>query len=854
MPAEDLKKKARSRAKVFNSGGDMTAEKAKTTQTAKPDEYNASKITVLDGLEAVRKRPAMYIGDTGARGLHHLVYEVVDNSIDEAMAGNCENIIVTIHADGSVSVLDDGRGFPLDIHTGTGKPAVEVCMTLLHAGAKFDKRTYRVSGGLHGVGVSVVNALSEWLEVEVCRDGGVFTMVFERGRTTQGLKRIGSGKKTATRVQFKPDSQIFPDTNFRFETLSLRMRELAYLNHGLRIKISDERDGRTEEYRFSEGIVAFVQHINEGKEVLTRKPIYLHREDSQTNLICEVALQYNDGYAENVYSFANNINTIEGGTHLSGFRTALTRTVNAYARNSKLLRNGSAPSGEDLREGLSAVIAVRVPEPQFEGQTKTRLGNSEVGSFVETTVNDLFSSYLEEHPSEAKKIIQKGMQACQAREAARRARDLTRRKGALSSSNLPGKLWDCRSRDIETTELFLVEGDSAGGSAKDCRDSQNQAILPLRGKILNVEKARVDKMLAHAEITTIISALGTGIGADDFDLSRRRYGKIIIMTDADVDGAHIRTLLLTFFFRQMPELIKNGLLYVAQPPLYQITRRKHQQYILNEQVMREIQTSLGLEGAGLVIEPQDGKGQIQRLSGKKLTELVELVDELNDLGRILQRRGWPLQDFLAAYRKADDSLPTHRVALDGQEHFFYSQQELTAFLKQQDKALGGLEVGQAQEVADQAENTVHRARVLELHECKGLKRCLKKLESQGLQLTDYFGSSEQRQAEAKPAGRFRLEYDQGEVVPVANIARLAQTIRETATKGLELKRFKGLGEMNAGELWETTMDPARRSLLRVQSDDAAEADRIFSILMGADVERRREFIETHALEVRNLDV
>ena len=831
----------------------MTAAMAKTSQADKPDNYDASKITVLEGVEAVRKRPAMYIGDTATRGLHHLVYEVVDNSIDEAMAGNCDNIMVTIHANGSVSVLDDGRGFPLDIHPATGKPAVEVCMTVLHAGAKFDNRTYRVSGGLHGVGVSVVNSLSEWLEVEVCRDGGVFTMAFERGRTTQELKRMGSSKKSATRVQFKPDGQIFPETNFRFETLSLRLRELAYLNRGLRIKLTDERDNRSDEYRFTEGIVAFVQHINEGKEVLTRKPIYFHREDSQTGLICEISLQYNDGYADNVYSFANNINTIEGGTHLSGFRTALTRTLNAYARSSKLLKNGSAPSGEDLREGLSAVIAVRLPEPQFEGQTKTRLGNSEVGSFVETTVNDLFSTYLEEHPREAKKIIQKGMQASQAREAARRARELTRRKGALGSSNLPGKLWDCRSRDIETTELFLVEGASAGGSAKDGRDSQHQAILPLRGKILNVEKARVDKMLAHAEITTIISALGTGIGVDDFDIARRRYGKIIIMTDADVDGAHIRTLLLTFFFRQMPELIKNGLLYVAQPPLYQITRRKHQQYILNEQAMRDIQSSLGLEGACLVMESDDA-GQAQRLSGKKLAELVELVDELNDLGWILQRRGWPLQDFLAAYRKGDGALPSHRVALDGKEHFFYSQREVTEFLRQKDRALGGLEVGEAQEVAGQAEEMTHRARVQELHECKDLKRCLKKLESRGVQLRDYLGTSEQRQDEGKASGRFHLEYDQGEVVQIGNIARLAHTIRETATRGLELKRFKGLGEMNPGELWETTMDPGRRSLLRVQMDDAAEADRIFSILMGTDVERRREFIEIHALEVRNLDI
>ena len=829
----------------------MSDDNLQTDKAEPPEAYDASSITVLEGIEAVRKRPAMYIGDTGTRGLHHLVYEVVDNSIDEAMAGNCNNIVVTIHADGSASVLDDGRGFPLDIHPQSGKPAVEVCMTILHAGAKFDSRTYRVSGGLHGVGVSVVNALSEWLEVEVCRDGGVHTMAFERGHTVRPLKRIGSSKTTATRVQFKPDGKIFPDLNIRLETLSLRLRELAYLNKGLRIKLSDERDGRTEEYRFEEGIVAFVQHINEGKEVLIRKPICFSREDPETSLICEVAMQYNDGYAENVYSFANNINTIEGGTHLSGFRTALTRTLNTYARNNKLLKEGAAPSGEDLREGLTAVIAVRVPEPQFEGQTKTKLGNSEVGSFVETTINELFSGYLEENPREAKKMIQKGLQACQAREAARKARDLTRRKGALGSSSLPGKLWDCQLRDVESTELFLVEGASAGGSAKAGRDSRHQAILPLKGKILNVEKARVDKMLSHTEIAAMISALGTGIGVDDFDLAKRRYGKIIIMTDADVDGAHIRTLLLTFFFRQMPELIRNGLLYVAQPPLYQISRRKKQQYILDEQAMRSIQASLGLDGATLVINGSKNGGE-QRLRGKKLAELVELLDELRDLRWILQRRGWPLREFLASYRREDGTLPTHRVLLDDEEHFFYSEKEMTDFLREKEKVLGAMALGDTQEVAGQGQQAEHQARIFELHECKNLRRCLKKLESQGIVPGDYFArpAVEQKQA----AEYFRLEYAEGDAIEIENLGELARAVREAGSKGLELKRFKGLGEMNSGELWETTMDPSRRSLLRVRMDDAAEADRMFSILMGSDVERRREFIETHALDVRNLDV
>ncbi len=831
----------------------MTKDKNPQDSKKKPEQYDASNITVLEGIEAVRKRPAMYIGDTGQRGLHHLVYEVVDNAIDEAMAGNCENIVVTLHADGSASVLDDGRGFPLDIHPGTGKPAVEVCMTILHAGAKFDKRTYRVSGGLHGVGVSVVNALSEWLEVEVCRDGGTFSMAFERGQTTEKLKRIGSSKHTSTRVQFKPDNQIFSEVVFRYETLAVHLRELAYLNKGLRITLTDERTDKSEEFCFLDGIIAFVRHINEGKNVLTRKPIYIYREDTQSHLICEIALQYNDGYSENVHSFANNINTIEGGTHLSGFRTALTRTLNAHARNSKLLKNGAAPSGDDLREGLGAVVTVRVPEPQFEGQTKTKLGNSDVGSFVETTMNDLFSTYLEEHPAEAKKIIQKGLQASQAREAARRARDLTRRKGALSSSSLPGKLWDCRMRDINSTELFLVEGDSAGGSAKAGRDSQHQAILPLKGKILNVEKARVDKMLAHTEIVTIISALGTGIGVDDFNLEKRRYGKIIIMTDADVDGAHIRTLLLTFFFRQMPELITNGLLYIAQPPLYLIKRRKRKEYVLNESAMRQIQASLGLDGAKLIVGA-NGNGQTKELSGKKLSEMVELIDELNDLTWVLQRRGWELKEFLATYRKADGELPSRLVLLDNEEKLFYSQKEVTDFLKEQAQSLGGLEVGGASDVSGEADAPVHRARVHELHECKDLKRCLKKFEARGMKIDDYFGRSPEEARVGETASRFRLEYGEEEAVQMDGLWQLAQAVREAGSRGLDVKRFKGLGEMNADELWETTMDPTRRVLLRVRMDDAAEADRIFSILMGANVERRREFIETHAAEVRNLDV
>ncbi len=560
--------------------------------------YDASSIKILGGLEAVRKRPEMYIGDRGINGLHHLVYEVLDNSIDEAMAGACDAILVRIQADATCSVEDNGRGIPVDVHKEAKVSALEVVLCTLHAGGKFDQDSYKVSGGLHGVGVSVVNALSEWLEVEVHRDGKHHHFECNRGKPTGAVKEIGTTPKRGTKVTFKPDEEIFGDIEFQYDTLAKRIRELAYLNPGLQITFQDDRVKKKDVFKFDDGLKAFIRHLNEGKTLLHSDVITLAKSDPESKISCEVAMQYNDGYTENVLVFANNILNIDGGTHLSGFRTALTRTMNFYAKSNNLLKEGQGTTGEDLREGLTAVVAVRLPDPHFEAQTKVRLTNPEVGSFVETVVNEQLGHYLEEHPAESKRILNKAIQAAAAREAARKARELTRRKGALSSANLPGKLWDCASREKASTEVFIVEGDSAGGSAKAGRDREIQAILPLKGKILNVEKARLEKMLAHDEIRTMISALGTGIGVDEFDIDKCRYGKIILMTDADVDGAHIRTLLLTFFFRQMPQMFERQKIYVAQPPLYEVRAKgqRSSEYVLTEAEMKKRMTAWGLKG------------------------------------------------------------------------------------------------------------------------------------------------------------------------------------------------------------------------------------------------------------------
>jgi DNA gyrase subunit B len=853
--------------------------------------YDASNIKILGGVEAVRKRPEMYIGDRGSGGLHHLVYEVLDNSIDEAMAGFCDNISVRIHADGSCVVEDNGRGIPVEEHKEAKVSALEVVLTTLHAGGKFDSDSYKVAGGLHGVGVSVVNALSEWLEADVYRDGNHYHFECARGKRCGPVKQIGVTNKRGTTISFKPDEDIFGDTEFAYDTLQKRIRELAYLNGGLKIAFRDDRSNRKDAFSFQDGIKAFVKHLNEGKNTLHNDVIYLAREDLEAQrgrLSCEVAMQYNDGYTENVLVFANNIRNIDGGTHLSGFKTALTRTMNYYARTNNLLKNGQVTTGEDLREGLTAVVAVKLAEPHFEAQTKVRLTNPEVGSFVETTVNEQLGHYLEEHPAEAKRILNKAIQAAAAREAARKARELTRRKGALSSANLPGKLWDCASREKASTEIFIVEGDSAGGSAKGGRDRNIQAILPLRGKILNVEKARLEKMLAHEEIRTMISALGTGIGVDEFDVDKCRYGKIILMTDADVDGAHIRTLLLTFLFRQMLPLLIRRMVYIAQPPLYEIRVKgqKKSEYVLTEAQMRKRMIARGLEGTELLIRDgqtrkkptkvrrrpsrQTGTTETQdaqlpsrpdtggrKISGKELAALVKALADVERIVVVLARRGINFAEFVKAYYDGK-RLPRFLIRVQNQEEVYYDDTKYEKRLDElkdssvshrssseeplRGKTNGG---GAADEAHVEAE---------ELHEVARINQINEKLQAElGLDLTDFLLVPEKSAAgEALPT-KFRLTSG-SDSYDVASLADICPAIRQIGGRGIDIKRFKGLGEMNAEQLWETTMNPATRTLLNVRLDDAGEADRLFSILMGDDVDKRRSFIQEHALEVQNLDI
>jgi DNA gyrase subunit B len=824
----------------------------------KDHKYDASNIKILGGIEAVRKRPDMYIGDRGSGGLHHLVYEVLDNSIDEALAGFCEKVTVRIHADGSCTVEDNGRGIPVEMHKEAKKSALEVVLTTLHAGGKFDSNSYKVAGGLHGVGVSVVNALSEWLEADVYRDGKHYHFECVRGSAKGRTKEIGRVDKRGTTISFKPDEQIFGDAEFEYDTLLKRIREMAYLNAGLQITFRDDRARKKEIFKFEDGIKAFVKHLNEGKEILHKDVIYLAREDTEAMLSCEVAMQYNDGYTENVLVFANNIRNIDGGTHLSGFKTALTRTMNYYAKNNNLLKNGQAPAGDDLREGLTAVVSVKLADPHFEAQTKVRLTNPEVGSFVETTVNEQLGHFLEEHPPESKRILNKAIQAAAAREAARKARELTRRKGALSTSNLPGKLWDCASKEKTTTEIFIVEGDSAGGSAKAGRDRNIQAILPLKGKILNVEKARLEKMLAHEEIRTIISALGTGIGTDEFDLSRCRYGKVILMTDADVDGAHIRTLLLTFFFRQMQQLFLNDMIYIAQPPLYEIRvkGKKKSEYILSENQMHKRMITRGLEGTELVItddtKAKKGKKSVsarasspQKLGDKELSALVKSLAEVERITAVLSRRGIKFADFLETYydpRKG--GLPRFRICVEGQEEIYY---EVDEYEKRVDELKKGIKSSALEEEEEtfSAEELHEVARINEINET--LKKKFK------LDLKDFLLKAARSVSGEALATKFQL-INGADSYDIASLGDICPGVRQIGGKGIEIKRFKGLGEMNADQLWETTMNPDTRTLLRVALDDAGEADRLFSILMGNDVEKRRNFIRDHALEVQNLDI
>ncbi len=790
--------------------------------------YDASKIKVLEGLEAVRKRPAMYIGSTGVAGLHHLVYEVVDNSIDEAQAGYCDRVEVSVHIDNSVTVTDNGRGIPVDHHPTENMSAAEVVLTKLHAGGKFDHGAYRVSGGLHGVGVSVVNALSERLDLEIWRDGGTYEQSFRRGKPASEFAKTGVTKRRGTKVTFKPDPQIFQDLTYSYDTLAQRLRELAFLNKGVSITLRDERAEKLREavFHYEGGIVEFVEHLNRSRTAL-HEPIYF--ESATKGMDLEVALQWNDTYNDQIYAFANSINTVEGGTHLTGFRGALTRTINHYLASENLKKDAKdlTLSGEDCREGLTAVISVRVAEPQFEGQTKTKLGNAELTGMVQAAVNDKLGAWFEQHPKEAKRIVLKSVDAARAREAARKARELTRRKGALESGSLPGKLADCQERDPDKCELYLVEGDSAGGSAKQGRDRRFQAILPLRGKILNVEKARFDRMLGHEEIRTIIAALGTGIGEDEFDVSKLRYGRVLIMTDADVDGAHIRTLLLTFFYRQMRPLIERGHMFIAQPPLYKVSKGKEEKYLASDAELSEFIIRKATEEKVVKV---DGNAY----SGTELNHMLHALIEFDRLVKSLSRVGLDPEVVEAILgsdltERSDFEVPDKLEALAGR---------LTGLGHEVVSTAKDEEHGLYEMTARSATHGQRRFRVnFELSQMVELRQ-LRRLQSVVAPLMDV-----------------PLLVCQGdEENPLESKEELLGHLLESGKKGLTIQRYKGLGEMNPDQLWETTMDPERRTVLEVRLEDAVEADRLFSILMGDAVEPRRQFIEENALDVKNLDV
>jgi DNA gyrase subunit B len=841
-------------------------------------DYTAQNIEVLKGLEAVRKRPDMYIGGTDQGGLHHLVYEVLDNSIDEVLAGQAKNIKVKIYQDGYVSVLDDGRGIPVDVHEEEGRSALEVVMTVLHAGGKFDHRSYKVSGGLHGVGVSVVCALSERMDVEVYRDDREtgermqYRQAYERGIPTSPVTKVGKVDKRGTLVRFKPDPQIFETVEFKYEILAKRCRELAFLNKDVRISITDERTGKEDLFHYQDGIKEFVRHYNAAKQAIHRDIIYFEKEDEPSRVVVELAMQYNDEYStENIYTFANNINTIHGGTHLSGFKSGLTRTLNKYAKDNKILKdNEDSPDGNDYLEGLVAVVSVKLPNPKFESQTKVKLSNTEVEGIVQQIINEKLGSYLEENPPTAKAVIFKALQARSAREAARKARDLIRRKSVLSSGNLPGKLADCSSRDPFATEIFIVEGDSAGGSAKQGRVRQFQAILPIRGKIINVEKTRLDKMLSHVEIQTIISALGTGIGEEEFDISKIRYHKIIIMTDADVDGSHIRTLLLTFFFRQMPKLIENGHIYIAQPPLYRISRKSKEWYVQDEREMESKLFELGTDGASLVVE-----GSREVFDSARLKKLCEVIARLQKFEPALRRKGVALESYLEHLRD-DGRLPLFRIesALvpkgaspsdqveDGRHAwYFYAEAERDAFLGQLRETIGAEPVVASEE--DPIEKR-ERAQVVikNLHEEEAIRSLIAEVKALHFSPRSFRVRRPEAVAgrpapKMEPLARVRRgEGDEDEGQPVYDLVGIAEAVKGQVEekKGFRMQRFKGLGEMNPDQLFKTTMNPETRSLLKVGLKDAYKADEYFTILMGTDVESRRKFIQEHALEVKNLDV
>ncbi len=831
-----------------------------TPETA-GEKYDASKIDKLEGLEAVRKRPGMYIGDPDERGLHHCVFEVLDNSIDEHLAGYCGRIDVTLHVDGSCSIRDDGRGIPVDIHPKWKIPAVELVLTNLHAGGKFGQGAYKYSGGLHGVGAKCVNALSEWFKVEVSREGLVHFMEFARGVTTRKLEVIGKSSHTGTLITFKPDAQIFTlTTELKFDTLATRLRELAFLNPGIEIVLSDERAERTERFYYRDGIEEFVKQLGKTKQVLHPRPIYLagkrpiKMEGRDEDVFVDCVLQYNDSYTDQILCFANSISNPDGGTHLTGFRSALTRGINQYARQNSLLKEKDpAITGDDVREGLVCVLSVKLPNPRFESQTKVKLVNTEVDGIVASIIYDGLMTYFDANPSVAKRVIDKGLTAARAREAARKARE-TVRKGALTGGGLPGKLADCSDRDPVNTEIYIVEGDSAGGSAKQGRDRRYQAILPIRGKLINVEKARLDKVLQNAEIRTMITAVGTGIGDGEgegaFNLGKLRYHKVIIMTDADVDGSHIRTLLLTFFYRQMPELIKRGFVYIAQPPLYQISRKKRVEYVDDDQALNRILIQLGTDEVRLR-NLADGS----EFSQRQLSEILELLVALDKFGRAIQRHGGDFAEYVERRDPVTHALPRHVVKVrEGNTevvHYFHTEAELKTFGEANPdlRLFGGEEVELPPEKRN-GHNGSHsrRARHAEVHESKAIEELLLRLARKGLTVDHYAGHD-------KPL--FELvegEGDNARVTPLFAIPDILSGVTEVGRRGLEIKRFKGLGEMNPDQLFDTTMNPAKRKLLRVDLTDAVEAEEMFTTLMGDEVEPRRQFIEDNALNVRNLDV
>jgi len=839
-------------------------------ETKKSGAYTEDNIQILDGRDAVRKRPAMYISNTSSLGLHHLVYEVIDNAIDEAMVGFCDKINVTIHYDNSVTIADNGRGIPVAPHhdkAQKGKSTLEVVLTILHAGGKFDKAAYKYSGGLHGVGVSVVNFLSEWLEAEIKRDGKIYFMRFERGIAKTPVQELGISKKTGTKVRFRPDTSIFDSIEFSYDILARRFRELAFLNAGLQITLDDERTGKNAIFKFNGGIVEFIKYLNRNLNTVHNKVVYFKKSKTyekadhsgEDEIQVEVALQYNNSYDENIYSFANNIDTRDGGTHLSGFRRALTRAVINYGKKNDLMKKiKSEISGNDLREGLTCVLSVQLSEPQFEGQNKGKLLNAEIQGVIENLVYESIMEFMEENPTDARKIVDKIILAAQARDAAQKARQIVR-KSVMEIGSLPGKLADCTEKDPALSEIYLVEGDSAGGSAKQGRDRHYQAILPLRGKIINVEKARVDKILANEAIRTMVTAFGTSIGKDNFDLSKLRYHKVIIMTDADVDGAHIRTLLLTFFYRQMREIIEQGHIFIAQPPLYKIKKGKTEIYMEKDEDKDRFLMDAGVESISFFITGSRKKS-IQ-LTTAQIKQLLNYVLDLEKLARTIRRKGLPFEDYLKL-RKKDGRLPLYQVSSSDVTLYAYSEEELAKFLPEAEKddngngknngtpdMFSGDPVSEDEKIVAEAERKI-KYDVVEFLEAREIERILDKMERMEID-TSYYDIDNNSHEKVPP--QF-LVIEKEMQYPVHSLREAMETIKNIGARGVTIQRYKGLGEMNAEQLWETTMNPKTRTLLQVTIEDAVQAEEMFSTLMGEQVDERRRFIQKHAPEVRNLDI